>query len=161
MSAVKIVEVGPRDGLQNEAKPVSTRDKIILIESLAEAGLITPALAERNFTWAAAGGAWGEHVDSIFLKGGDFAAKAKVSPTASFQLESVATAKIIAANGTPPFDVSSHGENVKQIRHPILGPLSFEYSAFAVDGRPDLTMVVHNLVNPGDAERIKSLLDAQ
>jgi transcriptional regulator with XRE-family HTH domain len=58
-------------------------------------------------------------------------------------------------------DVSSHGENVKQIRHPILGPLSFEYSAFAVDGRPDLTMVVHNLVNPGDAERIKSLLDAQ
>src|SRR6202041_817663 len=36
-------------------------------------------------------------------------------------------------------DVSSHGEGVKQIRHPVLGPISFEYSAFAVDGRPDLS----------------------
>jgi len=36
---VKIVEVGPRDGLQNEAKTVSTEDKIQLIEQLAESGL--------------------------------------------------------------------------------------------------------------------------
>ena len=39
MSFVKIVEVGPRDGLQNESAPVSTADKITLIESLADAGL--------------------------------------------------------------------------------------------------------------------------
>ncbi|WP_413987719.1 helix-turn-helix transcriptional regulator [Labrys okinawensis] len=58
-------------------------------------------------------------------------------------------------------DVSSHVEGLKQIRHPVLGPLVFEYSAFAVDGRLDLTMVVYNLVTPGDAERIKTLLDAQ
>src|ERR1700678_478443 len=32
-------------------------------------------------------------------------------------------------------DVRSHGEGVKQIRHPVLGPIAFEYSAFAVDGR--------------------------
>jgi transcriptional regulator with XRE-family HTH domain len=30
-----------------------------------------------------------------------------------------------------------HGEAVKQIRHPVLGPLGFEYSTFAVDGRMD------------------------
>ena len=34
-----IVEVGPRDGLQNEAVPVSVADKVALIEALAEAGL--------------------------------------------------------------------------------------------------------------------------
>jgi hydroxymethylglutaryl-CoA lyase len=36
---VKIVEVGPRDGLQNEPQPVSTAVKIELIERLADAGL--------------------------------------------------------------------------------------------------------------------------
>ncbi len=51
-----------------------------------------------------------------------------------------------------------HGEAVKHIRHPALGPLAFEYSAFAVDGRPDLAMVVYNPATPEDAERIKSLL---
>src|ERR1700749_356283 len=40
-------------------------------------------------------------------------------------------------------DVHTHGEGVKHIRHPVLGPISFEYSAFAVDGRPDLSMVVY------------------
>jgi hydroxymethylglutaryl-CoA lyase len=39
MSAVTIVEVGPRDGLQNEARPVSTADKIALITGLAGAGV--------------------------------------------------------------------------------------------------------------------------
>jgi transcriptional regulator with XRE-family HTH domain len=52
-----------------------------------------------------------------------------------------------------------HGEKVKHIRHPVLGPLAFEYSAFAVDGRTDLTMVVYNPATPEDADRIKSLLD--
>jgi hydroxymethylglutaryl-CoA lyase len=34
-----IVEVGPRDGLQNEKTKVSTKNKLILIEKLTEAGL--------------------------------------------------------------------------------------------------------------------------
>jgi transcriptional regulator with XRE-family HTH domain len=56
-------------------------------------------------------------------------------------------------------DVSSgHHEAVKHIKHPVLGPLAFEYSAFAVDGRPDLSMVVYNPATPEDGERIKSLL---
>jgi hydroxymethylglutaryl-CoA lyase len=36
---VRMVEVGPRDGLQNEAKPVDTATKIQLIERLAACGL--------------------------------------------------------------------------------------------------------------------------
>jgi len=36
---VKIVEVGPRDGLQNEATPISVNDKISLIEKLSHAGI--------------------------------------------------------------------------------------------------------------------------
>ena len=38
-SKVKLVEVGPRDGLQNEAQPVATAVKIELIERLGDAGL--------------------------------------------------------------------------------------------------------------------------
>jgi hydroxymethylglutaryl-CoA lyase len=36
---VKMVDVGPRDGLQNESAPVSTEIKVRLIERLADAGL--------------------------------------------------------------------------------------------------------------------------
>jgi len=36
---VKIVEVGPRDGLQNEKKPISAEDKITLVEKLSDAGI--------------------------------------------------------------------------------------------------------------------------
>jgi transcriptional regulator with XRE-family HTH domain len=52
-----------------------------------------------------------------------------------------------------------HGEGVKRIRHPVLGPLAFEYSAFAVDGRSDLSMVVYNPIAPEDVERIRSLIE--
>jgi hydroxymethylglutaryl-CoA lyase len=38
-SHVKIVEVGPRDGLQNEIQQISLADKVTLIEKLADAGL--------------------------------------------------------------------------------------------------------------------------
>ena len=39
MSFVRIVEMGPRDGLQNEKKQVSTATKLELIERLVDAGL--------------------------------------------------------------------------------------------------------------------------
>lgn len=37
--SVRIVEVGPRDGLQNEKHPISTSDKIELVNRLAKAGV--------------------------------------------------------------------------------------------------------------------------
>jgi hydroxymethylglutaryl-CoA lyase len=38
-SAVSIIEVGPRDGLQREERPISTDEKVELIEKLVAAGL--------------------------------------------------------------------------------------------------------------------------
>ncbi|MFC4822533.1 helix-turn-helix transcriptional regulator [Dokdonella ginsengisoli] len=56
-------------------------------------------------------------------------------------------------------DVRRYGEGVKKLRHPLAGPIAFEYSAFAVDGRPDLGMIVYNPATPDDAARIRALLD--
>jgi transcriptional regulator with XRE-family HTH domain len=58
-------------------------------------------------------------------------------------------------------DVRSYGEGVKRLRHPIAGPIAFEYSAFSVDGRPDLGMVVYHPATPEDAARIKALIKAK
>ncbi|MEX5553930.1 MULTISPECIES: hydroxymethylglutaryl-CoA lyase [Pseudomonas] len=38
-SHVRLVEVGPRDGLQNEAHPISVADKVQLVDALSAAGL--------------------------------------------------------------------------------------------------------------------------
>jgi len=56
-------------------------------------------------------------------------------------------------------DVQTHGDGVKHLRHPVLGPITVEYSAFAVDGRPDLQMVVYNPATPLDREQIRSLIE--
>ena len=53
----------------------------------------------------------------------------------------------------------AHGEAVKHIRHPVLGRVAFEYSAFAVDGRTDLSLVIYNPATAEDAGRIRSLLE--
>jgi transcriptional regulator with XRE-family HTH domain len=55
-------------------------------------------------------------------------------------------------------DVRDFGEGVKHVRHAVLGDLALEYSAFAVDGRPDLSMLVYNPVDPADGERIRALM---
>ncbi|GLH81591.1 transcriptional regulator [Bradyrhizobium sp. SSBR45G] len=51
-----------------------------------------------------------------------------------------------------------HGDGVKLLQHPIAGPLSLEFSGFAVDGRPDLTLVIYNPATPADADKIRALL---
>lgn len=38
-SHVRLVEVGPRDGLQNEKQPISVTDKVALIDALSSSGL--------------------------------------------------------------------------------------------------------------------------
>ncbi|MCM8562551.1 hydroxymethylglutaryl-CoA lyase [Pseudomonas shahriarae] len=38
-SQVRLIEVGPRDGLQNEAQPISVADKVQLVDALSAAGL--------------------------------------------------------------------------------------------------------------------------
>lgn len=56
--------------------------------------------------------------------------------------------------------LGGHVEGVKQIRHPVLGRITFEYSAFAVDGRPDLSLLVYNPATPPDAEKISSMVSS-
>ena len=55
-------------------------------------------------------------------------------------------------------DLPGAVEYVKHIRHPVLGPLAFEYSAFAVDARPDLSMIVYSPADAESAGRIASAL---
>ncbi|MBB5883259.1 XRE family transcriptional regulator [Xanthomonas sp. LMG 8992] len=60
-------------------------------------------------------------------------------------------------------EVLSHGEGdgEKRLRHPLLGEIALEYSAFAVEGRPDLGMIVYTPVEAGVAARIRALAAAR
>jgi transcriptional regulator with XRE-family HTH domain len=49
-------------------------------------------------------------------------------------------------------------EGVKRLRHPKLGELQLEYSAFGVEGRPDLTMVVYNPAGDESADKVRKLV---
>ena len=55
-------------------------------------------------------------------------------------------------------DVRVHGEGSKRLQHPTFGLVELEYSGFAVDGRPDLGMIVYSPVDQALAERIRSLV---
>jgi transcriptional regulator with XRE-family HTH domain len=57
-------------------------------------------------------------------------------------------------------DVVAHGEGVKRIHHPEAGLLAMEFSSFAVEGRPELGMIIYNPATPADADRLRALLDA-
>jgi len=57
-------------------------------------------------------------------------------------------------------DVVAHGEGIKRIHHPEAGLLAMEFSSFAVEGRPELGMIVYNPASPADAEQLRSLLNA-
>lgn len=54
---------------------------------------------------------------------------------------------------------TTYGEAAKHVRHPVAGLIGLEYSAFAVDGRPDLGMVIYNPATPTDADRIRKLVE--
>jgi hypothetical protein len=58
-------------------------------------------------------------------------------------------------------EVRTYGEGTKHVRHPKAGLIGLEYSAFVVNGRPDLGMVVYIPSTPADADRIRSLLEPQ
>ncbi len=56
-------------------------------------------------------------------------------------------------------DVVAHGEGLKRLHHAELGLLELECSAFAVDGRPELGMVVYNPATDDVADRIRRYLE--
>jgi hypothetical protein len=55
-------------------------------------------------------------------------------------------------------DVRLQGEGTKRLRHAIHGVIELEYSGFAVDGRPDLSMIVYNPVTKTDADRVRAIV---
>ncbi|HEX7816652.1 helix-turn-helix transcriptional regulator [Dyella sp.] len=55
-------------------------------------------------------------------------------------------------------DVRNHGEGTKQLQHAVMGNISLEYSAFTVDGRPDLSMVIYNPATQDDRDRVAKLV---
>jgi len=55
-------------------------------------------------------------------------------------------------------DVTMPGEGMKRIRHPVAGLLALEHSAFAVDGRTDLSLVIFNPATPKDVSRLRGLM---
>ncbi len=57
-------------------------------------------------------------------------------------------------------DVRGHGEGIKYLKLQV-GLIGLEYSAFAVDGRPDLSMVIYHPATPADADRIRTLMKSQ
>ena len=48
-------------------------------------------------------------------------------------------------------------EAVRRLRHPEAGEIALEFSAFSVDGRPDLAMLVYTPASVDDAARIRAL----
>ncbi len=54
--------------------------------------------------------------------------------------------------------ISAHAEGSKRLHHAELGALELEFSGFAVDGRPELSMIVYNPANPAEADRLRAFL---
>lgn len=57
-------------------------------------------------------------------------------------------------------DIAGHGEGLKRLHHPGIGPIELEFSTFAIEGRPDLAMMVYNPATRATAERIEALIAA-
>jgi transcriptional regulator with XRE-family HTH domain len=57
-------------------------------------------------------------------------------------------------------DVLARTEHTKMIRHPEAGVIEFEFSAFAVDGRTDLNMVIYTPANAVDRQKVERLVNA-
>ncbi|RDV05437.1 helix-turn-helix transcriptional regulator [Undibacter mobilis] len=55
-------------------------------------------------------------------------------------------------------DVRHYGEGTKNIRSPKGDMIGLEYSSFAVDGRPDLGLVVYTPATVADAAKVKMLV---
>lgn len=58
-------------------------------------------------------------------------------------------------------EVVAHGEGINCIHHPETGPLDMEFSSFAVEGRPELGMIVYNPASPAVAEQVRALVNAR
>lgn len=57
-------------------------------------------------------------------------------------------------------DVGAFGEGTKQIHHPHCGPLTLEYSTFAVDQQPELGLMIYQPASDEDLMKIQQVINA-
>lgn len=55
-------------------------------------------------------------------------------------------------------EVAGHGDGVKRLHHPELGPIELEFSTFSVEGRPDLNLMVYIPATADVARRVQAFL---
>jgi transcriptional regulator with XRE-family HTH domain len=55
-------------------------------------------------------------------------------------------------------DVHTYGDGVKHIDHPTAGPIALEYASFAVDGQPDLELLIYTPATRIDMDLVRSLI---
>ncbi|HEX7664911.1 MAG TPA: helix-turn-helix transcriptional regulator [Polyangiaceae bacterium] len=55
-------------------------------------------------------------------------------------------------------DVRNPGEGSKVMHHPVVGDVTLDYSTFAVDGEPDLGLVIFTPRTPEDGDRMKQVI---
>lgn len=58
-------------------------------------------------------------------------------------------------------EVHSTGEGAKTVIHPKVGDIAFEFSSFAIDGRPDLKLMIYNPATDADQAKISALFGAE
>ena len=59
------------------------------------------------------------------------------------------------------YQVGPYGGGVKHIHHKVAGPLTFDYSTLAVEGQPELGLVVFTPATPADLARVKALVEGR
>lgn len=55
-------------------------------------------------------------------------------------------------------EITGTRDGLKRIHHPHLGPIELEFSSFAVEGRPDLNMMVYNPASPDLVQQFRTLV---
>lgn len=85
-------------------------------------------------------------------------AKANVSAYTRALIEELSQASPAFKSMWLEHDVRTHGEGTKHIQHSTLGLITLEYSAFAVDGKPHLGLVVYNPATAKDKAGVQALL---
>ncbi|WLR99724.1 helix-turn-helix transcriptional regulator [Shinella sumterensis] len=55
-------------------------------------------------------------------------------------------------------EIAGAREGIKRLHHPHLGSIELEFSSFAVEGRPDLNMMVYNPANAEIMARFRALI---
>jgi transcriptional regulator with XRE-family HTH domain len=119
--------------------------------NILRAMFCTPRLRERQVHWEATA----RFVVAAFRAD---AVRAGASEQIQALVEELSRASAEFAKFWRDNDVRGYGEGTKELRHPHVGVLHMEYSAFAIDGRPDLGMVVYNPATPADREKVRRLI---